>query len=261
MPYIDPLFSLLGRQLLATISRRWQWVIERQSFRRIYLKSTELDIFQQIVTDHRRRFVQLISYTIILPEYTLEACTQFEREADRQINNTAFTIALYKLFQILQSWGSTDESGNPYSLRVEIEDIYSPMDHGRRTSTILFPSQNTRGARGDNRERTYPRDLQQNRFEYSSLYLLQSVDLPIVPVIRHFITNHNKHNARMIAPESALEILRKLPNLRICLLDFDDQLVNYPALRRARRNAFARAFDHARFPNSIEFISIEMGPR
>ncbi|KAH7346687.1 hypothetical protein BKA65DRAFT_551587 [Rhexocercosporidium sp. MPI-PUGE-AT-0058] len=252
--------SLPGQPLLATVSRRWQWAFERQSFSQIHLKSSGLDAFRQVITGQRRRFVRWIFYTILLPAYTPEACTQFEREADRQLNNAAFTVAISELFQLLQSWGSNDALGNPYSLQVRVDRVYSTMDYDHRTSAIPFPREHSQGARIDSTGRNYPRDLQQYRFVYSSLHLLPCVDIPMVPAIRTFTISRNGNTSRTIAPESALRILTKLPTLRNCYLQFDDKPVDYPAVRRGRRDAFAQALGNAQFPSSVEILSIDMGP-
>jgi len=257
VPFVDP---QANRPLLATVSRQWQWAIERQSFRHIYVKSTELEIFQEFVTGHRRRFVRSVRYTIILPDYTDEAATQFEREADRQTNNVAFTAALYGLFQILQSWGTSSDSGSPYSIEVRIEDIYFPMDYGRRDLGSYVRYQEVRPAEGGDGETASPRDLLHHRYIHSSLCLIQSTDLPVVPAVRSFNVNSFRLYGRTIAPESVLEIAAKLPNLRRCWLGLRHGSIRYPALHRARRVILTHALERVALPNSIEQLRMAMLP-
>lgn len=247
------------RPLLATISRSWQWAIEKQSFSVLYLKSTELDAFQQIVTGHRRRFLQSLRYTIILPEYSLEACTQFEREADRQINNVAFTTAIYKLFQILHSWGSKSDSGSPYSIRIQIQDIYSPTDYRHRVLKSGASIEYVGAAEAGDGETAHPRDLQGYRYKYSSLHLYQAKNLPVVPAIRHFITNP-RGCPRMMDPESAIQIAAKSTKLRWFWLNLHDWIIRYPALRRSNRDAFVQALESLQLPTSIQQIIVSMLP-
>jgi len=257
VPFFDP---AVHRPLLATVSRDWQLAIERQSFRHIYVKSTELEIFRQFVTGHRRRFVQSVRYTIILPDYTAEAATQFEREADRQTNNVAFTAALYRLFQILQSWGTASDSGSAYSIDVIIEDIYSPMDYGRRDLGRPVPCGEVRPAEGGDRETASPRDLLQYRYMYSLLCLTPSMDLPVVPAVRSFSGNPGRPNGRMIASESALGLVTKLPTLRRCWFGLGHGSIRYPALSRARRDILTHTLQHVPLPNSIEQLRMNIRP-
>ena len=257
-PFADLPFD---RPLLATISRRWQYAIERQSFSVINLKSTDLHIFQQAVTGHRRRFLESLRYTIILPAYSEEACTQFERDADRQINSAAFTTALYGLFQILQSWGSISDSGSPYALCVIVKGIYSPTDNNRRQSSVRPARVYRRHLRAGDPVTVHQRHLYSYRFHFSSLHLLQPIDLPVVPAIRRFVAFHGGgYNRRTIAPESILEIMAKAPRLKSVWLSYVDRLTSHPALRRTRRDAFTQALERVRLSPSITGVVISTNP-
>lgn len=162
VPYPNSPFK---RSTLATVSRRWQAAIERQTFRHIYLKSTDLDAFETIVRGDRRHFLHCIQYVIVLPNYNEEACARFERAPDRLANDKAFTFALHGLFRTLSSW---DNGGNRmesnYSVQLDILDAHSPMDHGHRldggngsaeTLEAVFPGHGGRGSSRDLRNRRF----------------------------------------------------------------------------------------------------------
>ena len=127
-----------GRALLpayATISRSWQYAIERQTFREIAIKSTELVDLSHIVVNHRRKSLRRLELIVILPTYTDKACAKFETNEDTQSNNQVFTKAIQNLLALLRSWHdefqTTENDGGALiqqSLRLYIGDCYSPKD-------------------------------------------------------------------------------------------------------------------------------------
>ncbi|CAJ2513905.1 Uu.00g020240.m01.CDS01 [Anthostomella pinea] len=125
----DPAFC---RPALATVSRQWQIAIERQTFRNIRLRSTDLGCFQQIVQHRRRRYVNAINYLIVLPGYSDEKRRQFEREDDRRANDEVFTTVVHRLFHRLEHWDVSKDGFIKFCLR----DVYSSADHAflRRSS-------------------------------------------------------------------------------------------------------------------------------
>ena len=87
-----------------TVSRKWQLLIERNVFRSIELKSTDLQEFSGIFVGHRRAFLAELSYDVILPGYDDRQRVRFERKKDKQANNEALTEAIHGLFSVLASW-------------------------------------------------------------------------------------------------------------------------------------------------------------
>lgn len=155
-----------NRSSLATISRTWQMAFERQTFKRIRLKSTDLASFERIVTNQRRHFLQTLDYTILLPTYSEEARGLFERESDRLSNDEALTAAIQGLFRILRTWNERDDG----KMQFRIDAVYSEADE----SSI-------RGAR--------PLDVTYfRRHQYSYIRLLRPEELPEVRVISAFRT-------------------------------------------------------------------------
>ncbi|KAK7418691.1 hypothetical protein QQZ08_011127 [Neonectria magnoliae] len=226
------------RAVLATISRPWQQAIEKQTFRKLRLRSTDLDRFETTVTGSRRRFLSAICFVIILPSYPAEARGRFEREADRRANDEAFTDAVNGLFRILRSWDK-DRTGRDteYSIQLDIEAVYSPVDdfHNdcRGTPRRIERLDAIEIANEDIVRR---RDLQDRRFQYSYIQLLRPAELPVVPAISSFNTSVMK---RTLAHRTAVDIAAKLPNLRSGNFFMVDTEQRYPGLRRACRHQLA----------------------
>lgn len=253
----------VNRPLLATVSRKWQHAVERQSFARIYLKSTDLEAFRQIVTGYRRRFVKWVRYTIILPDYDLDACTRFECETDRHLNNQSFTAAMAGIFRILHSWGPVSDVGGDYSIHFRLEDVYSPMDSNHRQSRYPVQHESSLG-----HAQTLDvldigvtaRDMRNNRFIYSHLHLLHPRDLPTVRSIITFSIDQKYPRQRKIAPQTAIEILGKLPSLCSWWLNLSRPPASYPALCRASYYAFTQALERVSFPPSLAHVYLFMLP-
>ena len=80
-----------------TVSKSWQYAVERCIFRKIHLKSTDLDLFGHIFVGHRRAALADLTYSD-------HQCARFETDEDRRYNNEALTEAIHGLFTILHSW-------------------------------------------------------------------------------------------------------------------------------------------------------------
>ncbi|KAH8911772.1 hypothetical protein BR93DRAFT_932897 [Coniochaeta sp. PMI_546] len=189
---------------LATISRTWQMAFERQTFKRIRLKSTELESFEQIVTGHRRHFLENLDYSIVLPTYSDGARGLFERGPDRLTNDEAFTAAIHGLFRILQTWNERDDG----TIQFRIEAVYSPADESRFC-----------------------------RYQYSYVRLLRPEELPEISVISAFRT---RSMPRALDPRVPIDIAVKLPNLQDTYWHIRDSERRYPALRRRNRHELAQ---------------------
>ena len=84
-----------------TVSRSWQYAVERRTFRRIKLKSTDLEFFRNTFVGHRRAALADLSYDVILPTYSDHQCARFETEEDKRSNNEALTEAIHGLFFVM----------------------------------------------------------------------------------------------------------------------------------------------------------------
>lgn len=253
VPYLDPPFK---RPALATVSRRWQTAIERQTFRHISLKSTDLDAFEKIVRGDRRRFLRSIQYTIVLPTYGKLSCGRFEREPDRLANDNAFTIALHGLFRILRSWDDgKDFIKSNCSFRLDILDVYSPMDDGYRLHGNTNRAERLDAVIPGNGDQISNRDLRDRRFQYSYLRLLRPTDLPLVPAVKSFHTNRMK---RSLSHETAIEIAARLPNLTSGDWYMLDSERLYPTLRRTIRARLTQAVQNLLPTAGLQAIRLYM---
>ncbi|KAI0012088.1 hypothetical protein F4779DRAFT_626190 [Xylariaceae sp. FL0662B] len=222
------------RPALATISCQWQTAIERHTFRSILLRSTDLDRFQEIVQNDRRRYVNVVNYLIVLPAYTDQERCRFEREDDRRANDEAFTAAIYRLFHILKSWDACKDGYIELGLR----DVYSISDHLflRRSSPPSCKVGHFGHLLRDEND-THNVDLYRWRFRFSYIRLLQPSELPIVPVVRSFFTYPMTRN---ICDCVHIEIATRLPSLRVARWRMNDWEIRYIALRRAHRHDLAQ---------------------
>lgn len=87
----------------ATISRQWQYAIERRTFYSLSVKSTEYPYILGLIVGHRRGVLAGLTYKIMLPT-SGDACAKFENEVDERLNNVFFTEAVHGLFRLLESW-------------------------------------------------------------------------------------------------------------------------------------------------------------
>ncbi|CAG9937545.1 unnamed protein product [Clonostachys rosea f. rosea IK726] len=115
----------------AAVSKEWQVVIEKSTFRRLKLKETCLDEFDRI-TQRRRGLVRHVCLDIELKKYTCRCCERWERETWARHNYKLATLTLYKLFSILSTWGPTREG-----LTLEL-NAYSPSDKEHWFKTFYY---------------------------------------------------------------------------------------------------------------------------
>ena len=72
-------------------------------FREITLKSTDIEAFDAILSENRRRFLAKLTLDVVLPNYDDKSCGRFERKTDKNANNEVFTKTIEKLFAVLKS--------------------------------------------------------------------------------------------------------------------------------------------------------------
>lgn len=205
------------------------------------LKSTEIGQFKEIFTGRRRRLLKSIKYRVVLPTYGDVSCGRFERELDREKNNEAFTNALGNLFCVLASWeDDLDGLATPYSVELEINDVYSPKDNDHRTRPVVIGR---------------PGDLRSTRYKYSYIEIKDPSQLPSVPgisVLRTRLMN------RRLSAQTAIHIAGRLPNLRVIdMYAFDDER-RYNRLRLQNRIALGQALESVGLPQSLQEISLKL---
>ena len=216
----------------AAISRSWQDLIERQTFREIIVRSTEIDHFSRIVVNRRRKLLRRLELKVILPTYTDKACAKFETEKDKQSNNQVFTTAIKDLLALLRSWhdefqttGNRTDAPIEQSLRFCIGDCYAPKDDQYRGWEEY--EQDLSEWVLDRRA-----DLFRHRYE-SSLLRLESLEgIQEIPQITSF---HKSPSHRNIEPRSFAMIASKFPNLDSIRWRLKDDENRNPQLRQQTR--------------------------
>lgn len=188
----------------ATISRPFQFAIERHTFSRVILKSSDLSQFSHTFSPpHRRASLSSLEYRVLLPTYSHTRHHKFESPTEKAANNAAFTSALSDLFSLLASWGT---SGHSITLQI---GAYSPSDPKRFGLT-----------RG-------PREY---RYCDSSLSLLSELQ----PVGR--ITTFKVFSSRNISGTAVAGIAKNLPALTHVLWAIADDERKFPEVRLQQRN-------------------------
>ncbi|KAJ9637716.1 hypothetical protein H2199_007207 [Coniosporium tulheliwenetii] len=184
-----------------TVSRQWQFTVERHTFRSPHVRSSELDRFATVFSaSNRAGALVKLNFHIVLPAYSDDRCAKFENEKEKKANNEAFTDALIGLFKIFHSWENSNAvRTRPFALNF---GAYSPSDPGFRE------------------ERDRPGDLMLHRYEHSFLSLLKPEELPSVESITHF--PHGVLGTRCVAAAAIATIAAKLPALESIDWELED---------------------------------------
>ncbi|KAF5011766.1 hypothetical protein FDECE_2133 [Fusarium decemcellulare] len=118
----------------ATVSKEWQAVVEKKTFRQLKLTQSCLDDFEEVV-QWRRGLVKHVCLNIELRTYTCLHC-QREESPHWSFLNSCNRIALEavsKLFSILSTWKRTKRD----ELALEL-NAYTPSDWHQRFKTCYF---------------------------------------------------------------------------------------------------------------------------
>lgn len=237
---IAPILSFLDPNDLinyATVSKSWQLAVERCTFRKIHLKSTELDRFEDIfVVRHRRAALAVLSYDIILPTYSIHQCARFETKEDKRLNNEALMESLHRIFSLLHSWYEqelmADDNTTPAfretrSITFKL-NAYSPMDVDRRKNVDVEEERHQSTLAGGRA------DLFEHRYEHSYLRVPEVAELPELLRVTAFHAEELCYNRR-IEGSSLAEIANKLPNSEEIVWAVNDDEKRYPEIRQQHR--------------------------
>ncbi|PGH15164.1 hypothetical protein AJ79_02529 [Helicocarpus griseus UAMH5409] len=232
----------------ATISRQWQYAVERITLDNIEVESTELSTFANLFRpsqNHRRTLVKAIFYNVLLPAYSDEACCEYENEDEKEANNQAFSNAISGLFNVLESLDD-DEVRKAGGLILCLNS-YSPMD----TNKLPAYKRKIREARLGDRK-----DLWEKRYRASFLQLKNPEWLPVLSNISEFVCREGYHS-RNIEPASGFAIAAKFKHLERCTLEFCDKGHISTEVRRRNRNKFAEAISTST-QQSVDIIKIQL---
>ncbi|PGH01536.1 hypothetical protein AJ79_07883 [Helicocarpus griseus UAMH5409] len=235
-----------------TISRQWQYAVERLNLNGLEFESTETDLamFADLFRpsqSHRSTLVKDVVYNIVLPKYSDAACGKVETESDKESNNRVFAEAICNLFKILKSLDN-EEVRRAGGLMLDIQ-AYSPMDTHRRPNSEKKRNDTRRGKR---------KDLWTKRYWASFLQLKDHDSIPVLSNVSIFYTRASYHS-RNVEPASAIAIMSKLKGLKTCDMSFSDREVIGREVRQMNRNNFAQSL--STFPNSIDSIALELGAK
>ena len=213
----------------STLSRPWKEAIELVTFNNLRLKSNELGLFRAIMTGNRRRFLSNLSYEILLPEYSEEACGRVESDDEKRVNDESFTQGIRNLFSILKVWES---EGVQTALRLELPFMaaFSPTDLRLDNKSQL---------RLEITMRKRKKDIFERRFEQSFLRLLEPGQLPNLANLQRLSIRGN--SPRKLAPSIGPDLAGLLFNLRDISWEFGDCIDQPASVRGDNRVAFVEA--------------------
>lgn len=127
MPW-DP-EPLLNVAPYATISRKWQYAVERYTMADIKKYSTDLDTFRQVfLSPRRKKLLRKLYYEIDLPTYSKNRIFCLERKRESKANNKVFSRGITDFFDAMSTWKTQ---------RIDLTlTASSPMDPYRRAPEL-----------------------------------------------------------------------------------------------------------------------------
>ena len=184
----------------AVISKRWQRVIERFSFKNFDLNNTQLSTFASLfwgtARAHRKALVRRISLTIKLPPYDGDDCHQHG-----ELNNQIFSTAIHDSFQLLKTFNEDEAVKANFTKGVGIEfwlhSIETPKDED-----IPFADK-------------------EYRLQGTFIKLLNPERLPTLECVTSFYPTTWMWS-RHIDPVAGIQMASKLKNLNRCITYYHD---------------------------------------
>jgi hypothetical protein len=214
--------------LYAMLSRPWKEAVELVTFNSLRIKSDELNHFQAIVTSNRRKFLTNLSYEIVLPEYSAEACGRVESDEEKRLNDESFTLGIRNLFSILKLWES-EGVHTALGLELPFRSAFSPTDLrlSNKEQLELEVIMHKR------------KDIFKLRFENSYLQLLEPGLLPNLANVQRLIIKDN--SLRKLAPSIGPGLAGSLLNLKDISWEFGECDDQPASVRSDNRVAFTEA--------------------
>ena len=219
----------------ASTSLQIQHAIEQRTFSSLRITSDDLLTFERLVTRRPSRHALLrhLVFTPVLPAYSVNACTRFERRADRRRNDEAFSTSLETLFDVLKP---LDEVEGAPRLHLFILPPYSPSDRAYRDRRLFGTGSNIHDIE-------IKGDLSNARFAQSYLQIIKSSTVPVLNRISEFGV---ASNPRYMAPGSIVLLLANMPHVDRLDLALYDNEKSKPGLRKQLRFDFAEALSSTR---------------
>jgi len=212
----------------ATISKDWQYAVERETFSTISLKSSELQAFSRIFAPaNRKAALTLVYYKIVLPTYDDLACSRFENTRDKMANDEAFSEAIHGLFALLKTWPENVPCAQRKTFKISISDVYSPYDRPYRDPDLL--AKHTHEYDFGKRK-----DLWEYRYNRSIIKLKRWDELPTLFCVTEF--GASVYSRRLVEPQSISRIASKFPSLRKINWSLSDNEKKDPNIRQQLRS-------------------------
>ncbi|KAH8756665.1 hypothetical protein F5883DRAFT_429327 [Diaporthe sp. PMI_573] len=113
----------------AVVCKAWQAEIEKVNFGTLAVRQTDLPQLEEYVTGRRRVLLRHLWLKVELPEYSRRSRLVPEGEQDQEENNAKYSIAIYDLFKLLETWNTPDfwSSRNGRGISLELS-AFSPSD-------------------------------------------------------------------------------------------------------------------------------------
>ncbi|KAI1322653.1 hypothetical protein F5Y16DRAFT_35340 [Xylariaceae sp. FL0255] len=222
-----------GASVCASVSRQWQYLVERKNFAFLVLNRSRLESSQKIMTPARQAFVRLLHLELELPEEKMNASLE-EHDLEGQL----LTGAVIEFFKVLSSWRLPPAD---YSQRSGVDliiHIYSPR------TTSLWHS---------------PETALVCKNALSAIPESASSQIPELPWVGSFTLLSRGGIAlvdlRTIDPISCSIIASRLPNIHEASLTMHESEDLDTFTRQLRRELFARYIDN--LPQSLRHLNID----
>ncbi|KAE8371306.1 hypothetical protein BDV26DRAFT_276381 [Aspergillus bertholletiae] len=199
----------------ATISRRWQYAVERFTMAEIKKYSSDLDMFRQVFSDPRRRkLLRKLDYEVDLPTYSMNRTMCLERRRESKANNEAFNRGVIDIFEEMSSWKTQ---------AVELTlTASSPTDRHRRSPQLV--------------------GLSDKRWSFEDNYLTldHEVSLSQLP----FVEGLKIPNARRSLHPSAIgKVISSLPSLERLSMELNAPKIKRVEMQNEHRASLANALE------------------
>lgn len=216
----------------ATISKQWQWQIERLTFGRLFLTRQRLETAARILTRTRLSYVVAIDLEVVLDRYDSEAETRVENATEKQRNNQVFTSTFNRLFSLLKPLYDPAHAACTRTLRIS---AYSPSDAWRGDPFRYVTARRQRLGFG------IPQ-LLQGRYQQSYLELSGPLELDIDLFSRFNIDSPWTLclKQRLISPSACCQITGKLRGVEAVEWHLTDNEKKDISLRRRLRHDFSK---------------------
>ncbi|KAH7129604.1 hypothetical protein B0J13DRAFT_598543 [Dactylonectria estremocensis] len=216
----------------ASISRAWQDAVEMNTFFAVKVRSNDFSRFETAFRHtQRRRHVSVITYDIMLPEYSPARCWKLERPHEHEENMAVFSRAVHTIFHTLYVW-QVEENGSKGS-------VSGRIDLAMSVESLLDSRALQRRGIGLYRMGGHFLDFTEPRFLLPEVGIVSSLS------IRGIL--------RPLHPNAAFRILAALPSLEFVRIDMLEPDPRWEVLRREHYCALTR---HISLMGSADFSSL-----